>query len=125
MSGSRRAPRVADPRDAAPPAERGMEPGPRIDDGAEGAIVSVRVQPLARRSALAGVHGDALKVALQAPPVDGAANEALVKFLAGLCAVPPSSVRIVGGQTSRQKRVLFAALDAATVDARLRRALEG
>ncbi|MCB9528729.1 MAG: YggU family protein [Myxococcales bacterium] len=96
-----------------------------MDDGADGAIVSVRVQPRARRSALAGVHGDALKVALQAPPVDGAANEALVKFLAGLCAVPPSSVRIVGGQTSRQKRVLFAALDAATVDARLRRALEG
>lgn len=97
---------------------------PRIDASAEGAVVSVRVQPRARREAIAGVHGDALKVALAAPPVDGAANEALVKFLAGLCAVPPSSVRIVGGQTSRQKRVLFASLDAAAVGERLRRALE-
>lgn len=92
---------------------------PRIDQSTDGAVLSVRVQPRARREGVAGVHGEALKVALRAPPVDGAANAALVKFLGGLCGVSPSSVRIVSGQTGRSKRVLFESMDAETLAARL------
>jgi uncharacterized protein (TIGR00251 family) len=66
---------------------------------------SVRVQPRASRSEVVGLHGDALKVRLAAPPVDGAANEALVRLLAGLLDVPRSAVRIAGGLASRSKLV--------------------
>ncbi|MEZ4434633.1 MAG: DUF167 domain-containing protein [bacterium] len=97
--------------------------GPRIDQRADGAVVSVRVQPRARRSGLSGLHGEAVKVALRAPPVDGAANAALTAFLADVCAVPGRTVRIVSGQTSRDKRVLFETLDADAVADRLAQAM--
>jgi uncharacterized protein (TIGR00251 family) len=67
--------------------------------------LDVRVQPRASRNELAGVHGGALKVRLQAPPVDGAANEALVAFLAESLGVPRAAVRVVAGATSRAKVV--------------------
>ena len=66
---------------------------------------AVRVQPRASRNEIAGVHGDALKVRLSAPPVDGAANEQLVIYLAGIFAVPRRSVAILAGQSSRSKVV--------------------
>ena len=66
---------------------------------------AVHLQPRASRSEVAGVHGDALKVRIAAPPVDGAANEALVKFLSDLFAVGRRDVRIVAGETSRSKIV--------------------
>ncbi|HVX40936.1 MAG TPA: DUF167 domain-containing protein [Gemmatimonadaceae bacterium] len=66
---------------------------------------AVHVQPRASRSEVAGVHGDALKVRLTSPPVDGAANEALVEFLAALFAVGRRDVRILAGETSRSKVV--------------------
>jgi len=59
------------------------------------------VQPRASRSEIIGQHGAALKVRLQAPPVDGAANEALVRLLADSLGVPQRSVRVVAGATSR------------------------
>jgi uncharacterized protein len=65
----------------------------------------VHVQPRAKRSEVAGRHGDALKVRLAAPPVDGAANEELVRFLAETLGVPRRAVRIVGGLTARRKTV--------------------
>lgn len=64
---------------------------------------SVRVQPRASRDELAGIHGDAIKVRLSAPPVDGAANEALVNFLSSIFAVPRRAIRILAGETSRSK----------------------
>lgn len=64
---------------------------------------AVHVQPRASRSEVAGIHGDALKVRLSAPPVDGAANDALIEFLAELFAVGRRSVRILAGETSRSK----------------------
>lgn len=67
--------------------------------------MSVRVQPRAAASEIAGVHGDALKVRLTAPPVDGAANEALVEFLAGTFEIPKRTVTIVSGSSSRSKVV--------------------
>ncbi|HJL17800.1 MAG TPA: DUF167 family protein [Sandaracinaceae bacterium LLY-WYZ-13_1] len=75
-------------------------------DEDEGAVVfAVRVSPRASRDAIGGVHDGALKVKLTAPPVDGAANAALVKLLAKRLRVAKSAVRIVGGETSRTKRV--------------------
>ena len=67
--------------------------------------VSVRVQPRASRSEIIGQHGAALKVRLQAPPVDGAANEALVHLLADSLGVSRRSVRVVAGAASRTKTV--------------------
>jgi len=63
----------------------------------------VRLQPRASRNEIAGVHDGALRIRLHAPPVDGAANEALVAFLAERLAVPRRGVRIVTGATSRTK----------------------
>lgn len=65
----------------------------------------VHVQPRASRSEIVGLHGDALRIRLAAPPVDGAANEALVAFLADALGIPRSAVRIVSGATSRGKIV--------------------
>ncbi len=67
--------------------------------------ISVHVQPRASRSEVVGIHGAALKVRLLAPPVDGAANDALVEFLAEGLHVPRRAVRIVAGETSRSKTV--------------------
>jgi uncharacterized protein (TIGR00251 family) len=65
----------------------------------------VRLQPRASRNEIAGVLDGALRVRLHAPPVDGAANEALVAFLAERLAVPRRGVRIVTGATSRTKMI--------------------
>ena len=67
--------------------------------------VHVHVQPRASRSEVVGLHGSALKVRLHAPPVDGAANDALVLLLAERLGVPKRAVRIVAGETSREKVV--------------------
>jgi uncharacterized protein (TIGR00251 family) len=67
--------------------------------------LEVRVQPRAARNEIAGAHGGALRIRLQAPPVDGAANEALVDFLARQLGVPRRHVRVVAGATSRTKIV--------------------
>ena len=66
---------------------------------------AVRVQPRAAKTEIAGLYGDAIKVRLSAPPVDGAANDALVKFFAEIFAVARRDVRIVAGETSRSKIV--------------------
>ena len=63
----------------------------------------MHVQPGAKRSEVAGLHGEALKVRLAAPPVEGRANEALIEFVARTLQVPKRSVRLLKGQTSREK----------------------
>ena len=68
-------------------------------------ILDVRVQPRASRSEIAGLHGERLRIRLQAPPVDGKANAALVEFVAGLFAVPRARVTIEHGLTGRDKRL--------------------
>ena len=78
---------------------------------------AVRVQPRGSREGVEGVHGGALKVRLTAPPVDGAANEALVSLLAVLLKVPKRDVSIVGGATSRSKQVEVRGVDAARIQA--------
>jgi len=76
--------------------------------------VSVHVQPRATRSEIVGLHGAALNVRLQAPPVDGAANEALVALLAERLGVARRAVRVVAGASSRAKTV---EVDGTTEDA--------
>jgi uncharacterized protein len=86
----------------------------RVEVRGSSVRVSVHVQPRATRSEIVGLHGAALKVRLQAPPVDGAANEALVTLLAERLGVARRSVRVIGGTTSRAKTV---EVDGTTEDA--------
>lgn len=89
-----------------------------------GATFSVRVQPRAKRNAVTGVMGDALKLTLTAPPVEGKANQACIKFLADLLDVPRSSITIAAGETSRNKLIRVSGLTAAQVTERLRAGME-
>ena len=77
-----------------------------------GVELALHIQPRASRTELAGVHGDALKIRLAAPPVDGEANEELVRFLAKRLGVAKSSVTIVAGGTGRRKRVRIEGMEA-------------
>jgi uncharacterized protein (TIGR00251 family) len=77
----------------------------------------VHVQPRSRRDEIAGLHGDALKIRTVAPPTGGRANRALQKLLARRLGVPPSSVEILSGHTSRQKRVRVTGVTARAVRA--------
>ena len=83
---------------------------------AGGVRFTVRVQPRASRSEVCGVHGDALKVRLAAPPVDGAANDALVALLADELDVARRSIRIVSGAASRSKTVEVAGIESDLVE---------
>lgn len=68
-------------------------------------VLILHIQPGAKRSEVVGVHGEALKIRLAAPPVEGKANAALLAFLATLLAVPQRQVQLLSGDTSRSKRV--------------------
>ena len=72
---------------------------------AGGATLSLHVQPGAKKSECAGLHGEALKIRLAAPPVDGKANRELCRMLAELCGVPKSAVDLISGQASRGKTI--------------------
>jgi hypothetical protein len=84
-----------------------------------GLTLRVRVQPRASRDALSGEREGALVVRLTAPPVEGAANEALCRLLGKALGVAPSAVRVVSGATGRNKVVSVAGLDAAAARERL------
>jgi uncharacterized protein len=89
----------------------------REHDG--GASFELRVQPRAARVAVLGVHAGALKLSLTAAPVDGAANDALLRVLADLLGVARADLRMLRGERSRQKAVHVRGLTAATLRARL------
>jgi uncharacterized protein (TIGR00251 family) len=72
-----------------------------------GVEVFLYIQPRASRNKIIGLQGEELKVALTAPPVDGAANKACCLFMAKLCSLPRSYVKITSGETSRHKRLLL------------------
>lgn len=92
-----------------------------IQDTAAGARFAVRVQPRARKNAITGEVGEALKIALTAPPIEGRANDACIEFLAAILNVPRSSITIAAGQSSRNKAVLVAGLSAEELRRRLGR----
>jgi uncharacterized protein (TIGR00251 family) len=84
-------------------------------------VLAVVVVPRAGKTGLDRVEADAVRIRLAAPPVDGAANAALLRYLADLFDVPRSSVRLLAGATSRRKRVLLVGLSPADVTARISR----
>ena len=95
-----------------------------LREAADGSLVlSLHLQPGAKRTGFAGLHGEAMKLRLAAPPVDGKANAALCAFLAEFCGVPKSAVSLLSGEASRAKRVRVEKATPAAVG-RLR-ALEG
>lgn len=67
--------------------------------------IRLHIQPGAKKTEITGLHGEALKIRLAAPPVDGKANTALVAFLAKQLGVPKAQVELVGGAASREKRL--------------------
>ena len=71
----------------------------------DGLVLQVHAQPGAKRSEVVGAFGDALKIRLAAPPIEGRANEELIRFLAGLLGASKRQVEIVAGPGSRRKRV--------------------
>lgn len=93
-----------------------------IEPVADGIRFSVKVQPRSKASELAGTFGSALKVRLQAPPVDGAANEALVELLAQSLGVPRRDIRILHGEHSRLKSVEVRGVSASAALERLLKA---
>ncbi|MGC2112319.1 MAG: DUF167 domain-containing protein [Candidatus Korobacteraceae bacterium] len=92
-----------------------------IRDTPSGATFQIRVQPRAKKNAIIGEVGEALKLALTAPPIEGRANEACIAFLAELLNVSRSSVTIAAGESSRNKVIRVAGLNAAQVEGRLLR----
>jgi uncharacterized protein (TIGR00251 family) len=90
-----------------------------VRDVAGGARLTVHVQPRASRAGVTGLHGVALKVRVDAPPLDGRANERLVEIVADALAVSRRSVRLVAGEGSRDKILEVDGLTAATVTERL------
>ena len=83
------------------------------------ASLSIHVQPKASRTRVAGRHGDALKLCITSPPVDGKANAAVITFFAKLFKIPKGAITIAGGETSRDKRIILAGISAGQAEAAL------
>ncbi|MFZ5510517.1 MAG: DUF167 domain-containing protein [Pseudomonadota bacterium] len=90
---------------------------PWLKREAEGRVLlTVHVQPGAKRTEVAGVHGDALKIRLAAPPVDGKANDCLLAFLAERLGLARAAVELVSGATARRKRLRLAGVSDAALE---------
>jgi hypothetical protein len=90
-----------------------------VQESAAGVTFRVKIQPRAKRNAVVGELGGALKVALTAPPVDGRANEACIEFFAEILQLPRSSIKIVSGQSSRNKVICAAGISVEELRRRL------
>jgi len=87
-------------------------------------LIRVYVQPRASRNGFSGLHGDAIKLSVTAPPVDGKANKAVIKFLASFLHIKKMDLEIKHGLQSRKKTVLIAGLSADEVMAALKEVLK-
>lgn len=93
---------------------------PALRETADGRVVTLRVQPGARRDGIAGMYGEqALKVAVAAPPVDGKANAALRKILARWLGVPQAQIELKSGLSGRDKQFVVSGLSTAQAAAKL------
>jgi len=90
-----------------------------VRDTPAGATFAVKVHPRAKKNAITGELGEALKLSLTAPPVDGRANEACIEFFANLLDVPRSSVTIASGETGRNKVMRVTGISAGPVRRRI------
>lgn len=87
-----------------------------LNRAADGSVMlTLHIQPGAKKTEIVGLHGEALKIRLAAPPVDGKANAALLAFLAKACGVSKSAVELISGDTSRSKRVKISGADPAFI----------
>lgn len=95
---------------------------------AGGVTLAVRAQPGAKKTAITGMYGEGaaaqLKIAVQAPPVEGRANSALIEFLADVCSVPKSGVKLLSGELSRSKVFLLVGVTRARAENLLAKAEE-
>lgn len=90
-----------------------LPPYIRVDP--DGVILAIKLQPRAAKNEICGLHGTELRVRVTAPPVDAAANDALVKFLADAFDCPRSCIKIVYGHTSRHKQIKLTGISPETV----------
>jgi len=90
-----------------------------VHESVGAATFAIKVHPRAKKNAITGELGDALKVSLTSPPVEGRANEACIDFFARVLNVPRSSITIASGQTSRRKVIRVAGVSAEQVRSRL------
>jgi len=90
-----------------------------INEHGKGVTFAIKVHPRAKKNAITGELGDALKVSITTPPIEGRANEACIEFFAKLLKVPRSSVTIASGQTSRNKVIRVAGVSTQYVRDRL------
>lgn len=96
-----------------------------IQESAKGVTFAVKVHPRARKNQITGMVGEALKLALTAPPLEGRANEGAIEFFAELFDIPRSSVTIASGQTSRSKVIRVTGISADAVRRRLEEVPKG
>jgi uncharacterized protein (TIGR00251 family) len=82
-----------------------------VQENSRGIIFKVFVQPRSSKNMIVGLHGDALKIKLKAPPVEGAANKMCIEFVSKRLKLPKSSIEIVSGHNSRSKRLLIRSAD--------------
>lgn len=96
---------------------------PAVEVRADGVLLRVKVQPKASRNALVGEQGGRIRIALTAPPVEGAANESLVKFMAGVLAVRRQQIHIQSGERGRDKSLFVEGITLERVNSALERAV--
>jgi len=85
----------------------------------DGCVLSIHVQPGARGAGVVGEHGEALKIRIDSPPIEGRANQALIAFLASRLGLAKGALTLLSGESSRRKRVLVTGLPAAELLQRL------
>jgi uncharacterized protein (TIGR00251 family) len=103
----------------------GPVPTDLFDVSGDDVVVHVHVQPGAGKSAVTGRYGNAVKVKVAAPPTGGRANDAVLALLAEVLGAPVASVTLVGGATSRAKRVRVSGVAPGDVERRLELAMSG
>ncbi len=96
---------------------------PFVHETKDGTVLSVHIQPNASRTECVGLHGEALKIRVAAPPVDGSANEEVIRFLARTLTIPVSAVSIESGLSGRRKRILLKGVTSDSAASRLHAAI--
>jgi len=97
----------------------------KFSDARQGAAITVKVQPRARKTEVAGLMTDGtIKIKVAAPPVDGAANKALLAFLAQIFGLPVGQIEIIAGETSEHKLITLVGISPEAVDAIFKRLLK-
>jgi len=97
----------------------------KFSDARKGAAITVKVQPRARKTEVAGLMADGtVKIRVAAPPVDGAANKALIEFLALVLGLPKNQIDIIAGEASEHKLISLVGISPESVDAVFRRMLK-